>query len=93
MWRRLVTVSTRSCLASRFNTRSASSSCSRSCFSCPHCSHDAKANPLVRDSPLSTTRADRLGRSLRELLAREPLFEGFEEMEERAVRLDRGGFL
>ncbi|MFI8931717.1 hypothetical protein ACIG3E_29090 [Streptomyces sp. NPDC053474] len=59
----------------------------RSRFYYPHHSHDAKANPLARVSLLSTTHADRLGRRLSELLAREPSSDGFQEMEERSLRL------
>ncbi|MEV0438696.1 hypothetical protein AB0I84_36195 [Streptomyces spectabilis] len=59
----------------------------RSRFYYPHYSHDAKANPLARVSLLSTTHADRLGRRLSELLAREPSYDGFKEMEERSLRL------
>lgn len=59
----------------------------RSRFYYPHYSHDAKATPLARVSLLSTTHADRLGRRLSELLAREPSSDGFEEMEKRSLRL------
>lgn len=54
------------------------------------CPSAARGPDTARVSLLSTTRVDRLGRCLSELRAREPLFEGFQEMEERALRLETG---
>lgn len=59
--------------------------CSR--FYYPHLLHDAKARPLATVSLLSTTHSDRLATRLRDLLARTPPTDAFDEVEDRVLRL------